>query len=232
MPDIESKITNVILERPIGFTISGRHFYVYPRTIGNSQLIGSLLRVMQIDIEALASVTEYELVRIYGTYPDECLRIIAYALLRGKECLDEEKVADVIGTIKKTDTADVVTLLELVLAVQPITDIQQYYGIDKDIAEYNRIIKEKDSKGTYSFCGKSIYGTMITTLAKEFGWTMDYIVWGISLDNIQMLLADSVKTIFLSDEEVKRIRPRVGNNDIIRADDPKNKELILSMNWD
>lgn len=232
MPAIESKITNVLLERPIGFTVNGRLFYIYPRTIGSSQLISSLLSVIEYDKTLLAHATEYELLRIYKKYPNECQRIIAYAMLKGRDCLDENKVGDIVSTIKEIGTADAVTLLCMIISTEPLTDIQQYYGIDKELAEYKRVINAKGAKGTYSYCGKSIYGTMIATLAEKFGWTMDYIVWGISLDNIQMLLADSVKTVFLTEEEIKKIHPHGSNDDVIRADDPRNTELILSMNWD
>lgn len=232
MLDIESKITDVLLERPIGFTINGERFCVCPRTIGNSRLISGVLDNIEFNKQALSSVTSMEIVRVCRDYRQEVLRIIAYATLRGKECLNENKVLERISTYdKKLDTDDIATLLHVIFTPEHSKELKEQLGIDKELKEYNRIAQAKGNKGSYTFCGKSIYGVMISTLAEKYGWTLDYIVWGISLANINMLLADSVKTIYLTEEEIKKIHPKQ-SSDTIKADDPKNKELILSMNWD
>ena len=77
MLDIERKITDVLLERPIGFTINGERFCVYPRTIGSSRLISGVLDNIEFDKRALSSVTSMELVRVCRDYRQEALRIIA-----------------------------------------------------------------------------------------------------------------------------------------------------------
>ena len=44
-------------------------------------------------------------------------------------------------------------------------------------------------------------------------------------------MADSVKTIYLTDEEKKRIHPKTSKNTIM-VDDPKNLETIKNMDFD
>ena len=57
-------------------------------------------------------------------------------------------------------------------------------------------------------------------------------MWGISLTNLQLMLADRVQNIYLSDDEKNKIPSRLLNSsDTINADDKANMEKILAMNW-
>ena len=57
-------------------------------------------------------------------------------------------------------------------------------------------------------------------------------LWGISLVNLQLLLADRVQNIYLTDEEKKKVSAGLLNGgDTINADDKANMEKILAMNW-
>lgn len=107
----------------------------------------------------------------------------------------------------------------------------KHFGIDKERALQKRISSVKSNKGSISFGGKSIYGLLIDTACQRYGWTFDYVVWGISYINLQMLLADSVSSVYLSDEERKELNIHDGG-EVINADDPKNIKLIKSMKWD
>ena len=69
---------------------------------------------------------------------------------------------------------------------------------------------------------------MIDHLAQRYGWSMDYIVWGISFKNVQMLLADMVTSINLTDEEAKKCRVSNDRN-FISGDDMNNIEKIKQM---
>lgn len=232
MQQITDRISDILLQRPTGFTLANRHYNIYPLTLGKSQLISRLLQKMEIDRASIDVSPTLALAKIVAEHKKECLRLIAYSLLEGKQCLNEEEVALTITSIEKDATAeDIVTLVSVILHKADVKDILQYYGIDKELEEYKRINAAKDEKGTLTFCGLSIYGTMISPLAEKYGWTLDYILWGISLDNIQLLLADAPKTIFLSEEERKRIHPKQAK-DVIQADDPKNFDMIMNMNWD
>ena len=57
---------------------------------------------------------------------------------------------------------------------------------------------------------------------------MEYVVWGISYANLQMLMADSITSVYLSPEERKKLGI-TDNLEIINADDPKNRDLILGL---
>lgn len=232
MADIDTRITDVLLQRPVGFKIGRKHFNIYPPTIGRMQLCSRLVQKIHFNTSIALIDPVLELMRLYKSYPKECCRIVAYATMNGKECLDNVKVKKVMDYLgKHADLQDMALLLQIVLMHPSTDDILEHYKIDKELKEVSRINQLKDESSTLTFCGKSIYGTTISNLAEKYGWTLDYILWEISLDNINLLMADSVKTIYLTDEEKKKIHPK-SQKDVIFVDDPNNIELIKSMNFD
>ena len=64
---------------------------------------------------------------------------------------------------------------------------------------------------------------MIDTVCNRYKWTFDYVVWEISYVNLQLLLKDSIKTIYLTDDEMKKLHVNNLNNMI----DGNNREEIL-----
>ena len=232
MRNITDRISDILIQRPTGFDIGGRHFYLYPVTLGKSQLVSRLLRELEYDEDNARCNANVEMARIMGEHLEECLRIIAYSTLPGDKCLNNVEVEETMEYLRgNAEAVDIMALMSAITGNGGTDDILSYYGIDKELAEYNRIVSEKEDKGTYTFCAKSIYGTMISPLAEKYGWTLDYILWHISLDNVRLLLADAQKTIILTEEERKRIHPKQ-SKDIIKADDPKNFERILNMRWE
>lgn len=60
--------------------------------------------------------------------------------------------------------------------------------------------------------GRSIWGSLLDTVLQKYHWTLEYLLWGISFQNVRMLLSDTVSTT--TEEEV------------INADDPRNKRRV------
>ncbi|MDD3404976.1 MAG: hypothetical protein PHH23_01740 [Paludibacteraceae bacterium] len=55
-------------------------------------------------------------------------------------------------------------------------------------------------------------------MLSKYGWTLDYTLWGISFQNITMLLSDSISVFFEKD----------GDDDVtMDADDIDNIDMIL-----
>jgi hypothetical protein len=60
-----------------------------------------------------------------------------------------------------------------------------------------------------------VWGGLLDVVLQKYHWTLDYLLWGISYINVQMLLADSISTT--QEEET------------IDADDPRNRDAIKEM---
>ena len=104
----------------------------------------------------------------------------------------------------------------------------KHFGIDKERLERNRIAAVKKDNSSVTFGGNSTYGTLIDFACQRYGWTMDYILWGISYANLKMLMADAITTVYLSEDERKKLNI-LDDSEVVNADDPKNKELIRRM---
>lgn len=204
---------------------------MYPLTIGANHLIASILKKININVKLLKLNSNLEVIRLIKSNPQECCRIIAYRLVKGNECLDNEKIEDIMDALSTADVEDLAVLLILSLEESKVAEIQKYLGITEELDEYQRVICMKDRGSVLSFGGKSIYGSLIDVLAEKYGWTLDYIIWGISYDNIRLLMSDTTRTIMLSEEEQKRIHTKKGK-DVIRVDDPKNIDILKAMNFD
>ena len=132
---------------------------------------------------------------------------------------------------KEIDNDSMAQLLVMVLSEGDISAYIKHLGIDKEKEWQAKAMRAKKDNNSLTFGGKSIYGTLIDTACQRYGWTFEYVVWGISYANLQLLLADSVTSIYLSDEERKRVNiPQ--DRDIINADDPANMAKIKAMKWD
>jgi hypothetical protein len=60
---------------------------------------------------------------------------------------------------------------------------------------------------------------MFDILMGRYHWTMDYLLWGISYTNVQMLLSDTVQVCYTD------MGP-TDSRQVISADDPANAGLI------
>lgn len=132
---------------------------------------------------------------------------------------------------KELDDDSMAQLLVMVLPEGDISTYVKHLGIDKEKEWQAKAMKAKKDNNSLVFGGKSIYGTLIDAACQRYGWTFEYVVWGISYANLQLLLADSVTSIYLSDEERKRINIPQDRN-VINADDPENMAKIKAMKWD
>lgn len=73
-----------------------------------------------------------------------------------------------------------------------------------------------------------MYGQIIDAACERYGWTFDYVLWGISLINLQMMLADKVSSVYLTDDENKRLHI-VKSANVIDGDNPENAARIREM---
>ena len=229
--DIEQSIADTIMERPHGFNVSGRQFYLYPVTLGKTYLLARLVESLEINQEIMNFNPYLEALRIAEAKKDVALRIISYNTAPDKgKVFDNIYIEDCVQWFNKhLDKDDIAHLLIILFTETPVDDYIKHFKLDKEKEDMNRVLRcKKNSKGTYTFGGKSIYGSMVDTLAQRYGWTMDYIVWGISFKNIQMLLADMVTTINLTEEEAKKCRVSNERN-FINGDDMNNIEKIKQM---
>lgn len=226
--DINDEIIDVLLDRPIGFKIGEEQLYLYPATLGKTFLISKLLSKIDIKQDNLKINAELEMLRVVKSHKEDVLTILAYHTLQTKEQIfNTPLVEERKKLISSLEDSDITTLFLQTLSQDKYSIFIHELGIDREQQFMNKALKVKKSS-SLSFNGKSIYGTLIDRACEKYGWSFDYVVWGISYLNLRLLLADAIQTIYLSDDERKKVNIP-DDREVINASDPKNAQRIKEM---
>lgn len=226
---IEMNVSDTIIEKPIWFSIGKRKYSIYPPTLGKTQILKNLYLSLELDTRLLSLNPLAEAMRISKESPDIVCRIIAYSTFSDKDSImNTEKVFQRADMFKDKLTAEeMATLLSIILMNDKTDEFIKYFRIDEDKELRRRISRTKGESNSITFGGKSIYGLLIDFACQRYGWTMEYVLWGISYVNLNMLFADAITTVYLTDDERKQLG--MGFGQVINADDPANRELIREM---
>lgn len=232
--NIEEEISDAIMERPHGFNVAKRWLYLYPVSLGKMLLLSRLTSQLEIGSSKFQKNSVLEVLKATNAHRDIVNRILAIHTFRSRdEIFDVEKMtARQEFFSKNLSNEDAASLLLIALSRDPVSSFSAYLGLDKERKELSRITKIKNEKGnSVTFCGKSLYGTLIDAACERYGWTLEYVVWGVSYANLQMMFADMINSVYLSDEERKKAH--ISNDrTVINADDPKNWARIRAIKWD
>lgn len=232
--NIEMNIADVIMERPYGFQIDDQQFFLYPVTLGKTYLISRLMEELNINKEIISVNPYLEAIRLCESKKDTVCRILAYHTIDKKENLLNNAVVEKRCNffIKKLSTEEMAQILVIVLTNSNVDAFIKYLGIDYDKRELAKISKIKKRNGnSIFFGGKSVFGSLILPACEKLNMTPRQVVWDISYSFLQMLMADAITSVYLTDEEKKE--SRISTDGVfINADDPENMAKIKAMKWD
>lgn len=225
MKEIGNIIANVLTDIPIGFEFGSSHFDIYPTTLGKIYLTSQLLDSMEVNRDLLKENPFLEALRIISTKREECCRLIAYHTLKTKEEILCKPIVQVQQKlISGFANKDIATLLVCILKDNLYQTIVSETGIEEESKRMAKVNAAKKTPGQYIFGGKTIWGSLIDAACERYGWTFDYVVWGISYNNLTLMMKDKITSIYLSDEERKRSHIPSSDEKII---DGNNREAIM-----
>lgn len=231
---IENGLADIIMERPFGFKVGERQFYLYPMTLGKSYLLSRIIESLDVNKNLLSSNPYAEAIRLCSLNKDSVVRIIVYNTLNSKQDIfNDELVNERIKFFADSlDAKELAELLSIVLSSDDIGKYTKYLGIDRDRKSLEKVMHIKgENKNNIDFFGKSIMGTLIIPACEKLNMTPSQIVWDISISFLRLLMADCVTSVYLTDDERKKLHISSDRN-FINGDDPRNMELIKSMKWD
>ena len=219
---IGETIISTITELPVGLQIGSRHFNLYPASVGKTFIVSQLIKSLDINNEALMVDPYLEMLSTVKKKRDLCCRIIAYYTLNKKQdILNSRKVKERQSIfLKELNDEDITTVLRIILNDDAVSKICKDTGIDKETKRMTEVNRCKDTKNTFVFGGKTIWGNLIDTACERYGWSFEYVLWGISYNNLTLMLKDKIASVFLSDEEMKKCHIS-RDRDFINGDDPE-----------
>lgn len=223
-----------MIERPIGFTIAERRFYIYPVTLGVLTLIQEVTESIKLNTQYLQINPMVEMLRITEQHKDLACRIIAYTTCNGKEVFEEDKISERVDFfMANMEEEDIASLLLTILTADKSAQVMKQLDIDKEMERMRKVSQKQDNKHSVSFGGMSIYGTLIDPACERYGWTYDYVLWGISYMNLRLMLSDKISNMYLTDDELKKCKGLLtSKKNSVSAESKEGRELIKSMKWD
>ena len=229
---IEMNIADTLMERPYGFRLDGRYFYLYPVTLGKTYLLSRIIEALGINMEIVKANPYMEAIRLCREKKEAVCRLISYHTFNKKdELFDDELVDERCSFFKeKASDEDLAQLLVMVLTHENVDTFIHHLGIDRERKDLERVMSVKKDSNQITFFGKSVFGSLIVPACEKLNMTPHQVVWEISYNCLQMLMADAVTTVYLSDDEMKKARVSK-SREIIKADDPRNYAKIKAMKW-
>lgn len=201
-------LVDTLTERPTAFQVGGVHLSIYPPSLGLWLRSSLILQSLGLDPNLIDLAPSVEAVRLSQEYRADVLRLVALHTLRGyKELNDEGKIEKRVELLdRELETAELAQLLCIVLERDPYHELAQAYGIIEEQKERERLLRVKDHSHSVQLGGRTIYGSLIDYTAQRYGWSLQYILWGISYTNLRLLSADASTCIHLSEEEANKLK--------------------------
>ncbi len=230
--NLNETLADAVMNRPREFFIDHQRYCLWPLTLGMSLIIERHLAALGIDDDVLAEDPAMEAMRLVsGKRAEVCYILAIFSLRKYSELSNTLTITQRANAFEsKLSDEELAQLLLIALSEPKAETLVSLSGIANEQKEQARIACHKNRDGhTLTFGGKTIYGTLIDAACSKYGWTKEYVVWGIDLVSLRMMLADTVNSVYLSDEEMKAVRIVAG--DAIDANDPAIVTKLRSMDW-
>lgn len=236
MQDIDYEIQDAVLERPHVFRIDGETFYIYPMTLGKIHLMQRITTELGLVRENLEKNAMLEILRVVEKSKAACCDLLAYMTARNDyysvfdyDAFDKRK-----EVFMKQDDSEIVTLVMKVLSSDKTERFTKHLGIDTEQKNMQRVTKVKSAsdKNSYTFGGVSVFGALLDVAMERYALTKRQVVWEIDYTSLRLLLADRVNSVYVTDEERKKIHIPKDRRKV----DGDNKQAIMdairSQTWE
>lgn len=204
--NLQETLADAVMNRPREFFIGKKRFCLWSPSLGMSIMIERQIKTLDIDFDKLRINPSYEALRLATLKKDELCHILSIHTFKTYDSFCDSRILERRARMFAKDLSyeEVATLALYILSEPKAESLIASSGIEKEQNEMSRITRYKNKDGhSRMFGGKTVYGTLIDTACAKYGWTKEYVVWGIDLVSLRMMLADAVNSIYLSDEDLK-----------------------------
>lgn len=238
MQDKDEKILNealadAVMDRPREFFIGHRRFCLWTPTLGMSLMLGRHLESIGIDRELMSKNPSIEALRLVREKREDICYILAILSFRSFIELSNTNVLRRRANLYSKELTDeeIAQLSLIVFGCMEANQMIRMSGLEKERQEQIRINEFKNKDGhTKFFGGRTMYGSLIDAACRAYGWSKEYVVWGIDLISLRMMLADKVESIYLSDDEMKQMGIHSTHNQKYGMT-PEDIAKLKAMDW-
>lgn len=204
--DTDTLAASVLTESPTVAECGRERIYINHPSLGVVQMSAPVIARMEIDRKSFAAMPALEALRLAREHKADALKIIAfYGFCERKSITNPYLVDKRVRTLESTlSEEDIATLLIAVLnSLASIEVLSKETGIDRELARMQKASSAKKNKNTLTFGGTTTWGSLCDAACERYGWTLDYVLWGISYANLVLMLRDKVTSVYLTDDELR-----------------------------
>ncbi len=206
--NLNEALADAVMDRPREFFIDDRRFCLWSPSLGMSLMLSRHFAELGMNQDILNANPTVEALRIVSKNPEKVCRILAIHTLRTFRSLSNSRIIEERTNyfLSNLTLKELSGLLISILSEPNAETLISLSGIDKQRQQQAQIAKlKKDKSNSLTFGGLTYYGSLIGPAMSNLHMSYHDVVWGISLINLRMLLADSVNSVYLSDEEAKAL---------------------------
>lgn len=227
--DLDRELADVIVGRPLDFTVGRRSFRLYPLTLGKMLTLRHHIEALGIDEGILRRNPVVEGLRLAMKERVRSCHIVAVHATPNSRCALhdrsglEERRKYIESNVSDSDLG---ALLLHCLTTDHTDELMAHIGLDKERERLQSIMAVKRGEGgSVSFGGLSLLGSFIGPL-KEMGYSDDEILFERGYSYLRLMLADRMTSVFLSDEERSKLKVDAGGT-LIDGDDPNSAMSLM-----
>lgn len=205
---LNETLADAVMNRPREFFINSRRYCLWSPSLGVSMLLERHFAALEIDNGVMSGNPSIEALRIVTKKRSEVCHLLAIATFRQFDDLSNSTLISERANFFSDSLSDseIARLLLIVLARPNVETLLVESGIQEQQRKQAELPSMKNKDGhTVVFGGKTIYGLLIDAACRAYGWTKEYVVWGIDLLSLRLMLADTVSTVYLTDEDRKAL---------------------------
>lgn len=231
--NLNETLADAVMDRPREFRIDDRRFLLWSPTLGMSLMLSRHLSGLEINRALMAKDPTMEILRLATTNKEKCCHILAiHTFRRCRHLTNSELIKQRAGFFRDhLENKELAQLLHMIFMEPDADSLITLSGLREQQEKQAQIAKVKREKNrTMTFGGLTMYGALIAPAMSALNMTMHQVVWEISLTNLKMLLADTVSTVYLSEEEVKAINAEASKEKYGMT--PEDIAKLKAMDWD
>ena len=231
----DALIEDAIMERPLSFKIDDEVFYIYPMTLGKAYIMQRIVKGLGINEKFIQANTSMEMLRVIDEKRDDVCELLAYMTARNEyyDVFDVPALEKRKKMFSKQPDSDLASLLVMVMTADKTGEFSKYLGIDEEQQNAQKVmkVKEKTDKNSFTFGGVSLFGSLLDAAMERYKMSKRQVVWEIDYTSLRLLLADRVNSMYVSDEERKKIHISKEHNKINGDDKEELMNAVKSMSW-
>lgn len=205
--NLNETLADAVMDRPREFFIGDKRFCLWSPTLGMSLMLERHIAELGINNQILSDDAAMEALRLSFFKTEKVCTILSILSFRKfSDLSNSRKIKERSKFFQSNlDNKELSQLLLWALREPKAETFISLSPIGKQREKQALISQIKKSNNTLTFGGNTIYGSLIMPAMTTLNLDYFKVVWGISLVNLKMLLADCINTVYLSEEEAKKI---------------------------